>query len=126
MILNIYTKIDQISPKELREMKEFDEENLSIYLNDPFTFHVGVIRNEGKVIAFGLIRVVTEFKMAINPELSNFKKAGIIKKLLDNAIELSPTNEIFASITKGSGHYINILSKHFHFDTDPGIPVRRF
>lgn len=124
MTLNIYTTIDQISTEDLRDIINFDYDAVSNFINDPFTFNIGIVKYNGKVVGFGIIRVVNEFKLALDPKISNITKARAIKRLLNSAIELAQCNEIIASITNGGEHYVNLLEKHFRFYRDSGVLTR--
>lgn len=115
MILDIHASIKTIKEEDLEQLRLIDNEKLVEFFNDPFTFNIGIVYEHGKILGFGLIRVVNEFKMSLDPNISEFSKAKTIKKLLDSACELSQCNEIIVEITKGGMHYIDSLVKHYNF-----------
>lgn len=106
-------------------VKNIDIDGIAAYINDPYTFTTGIVRdNEGEIIATGLIRVVNELKVILKPELSNINKAMALKLLLIEAKKRLQCNEAVALITQGGTHYTNILKTHFNFYEDPGIFLR--
>jgi hypothetical protein len=125
MRIEFYTNTNLIDPLLLDELKVFDSEGILKFFNDPFTFNIGItFDNNNKIIGAGIIRVVNEFKMFIDPELSNIKKAAIIKILLDNAENLKQCNETIVEISKGGDHYIDLLVKHYDFYETSGQVLR--
>lgn len=124
MTLDLYTAANQIPIKDFQQLIVIDNDCISTFINDPFTFVIGVMKSDSRVLGFGLIRVVNEFKMALDSGLTNTMKARTIHGLLSSAIKLSQCNEMIASITKGGDHYIQLLEKHFRFSVDPGVLMR--
>jgi len=129
MQLNSYTDtINSPDIKEdIKEIEKFDKEHIHPYIFDPFTFNTGILlADNSQVVGFGIIRVVNEIKLVLNPNLSNFNKARAIKLLLDNGIPLCQCNEIIAYITQGGNHYEGLLKKHYNFEYEPGTLLRLF
>ena len=105
----------------------FDSERLLPYLDDPFTTLAGIIEDD-RPIAVGIVRLVNEFKIIVNPDISAFKKAKAINALMRAAIYNTSqhgANEIYALITQGGEHYQELLSKHFEFYTPAGTLMKK-
>ena len=118
-------------PKEdIKEIMRFDKEGITEFISDPFTFDVGIVKNEsGKVIGVGITRVINEFKMALDDELPALQKANTLKLLMGNAIELAVCNEVLITLTlpeklRELERYKRIMEKHFGFYKDNGIVMR--
>lgn len=127
MKLEIYKDPNLINEKTLNQIKDLDDEGIANFIFDPFTFNAGIVKDEENVIGFGLVRVISEFKMVINSDLNKITKAKIIKFLMREALELKKTNEVIVSITKpfdGIEHYASILQKHYDFREDPNLLLR--
>ena len=127
MKLDLYSLDIPVPPKISEKIRKFDKEYISDYFYDPFTFDIGILsdsNSEGKILGAGIIRVVNEFKMILNPELSDFKKARIIDILMKIAKEKAQCNEIIIEITQGGKHYINLLTNHFDFQKTYGEVLR--
>lgn len=124
MTIDLYTEASQIPVKDFQQLVILDNDSICTFIGDPYTFTIGVLKNNKRVVGFGLIRVVNEFKMALDLDLTNFQKAQAINGLLKVAIKLSQCNEIIASITKGGDHYIKLLENHFKFSIDNGVLMR--
>lgn len=126
MLIKVYSDSKEIDKKYLDQLILIDEERVLEFINDPFTFNVGIVLDDEKekVLGFGLIRVVNEVKMILNPELSNTIKARVLKYLLDEAKHISQCNEVLAEITRGGDHYIDSLVKHFNFYETSGKVLR--
>lgn len=127
MKLDLYSLDIPVPPKITENIRKFDREYISEYFYDPFTFDVGILsdsNSSGKILGAGVVRVVNEFKIVLNPELSDFKKARIIEILMKTAKEKAQCNEIIVEITQGGGHYINLLINHFDFQPTYGEVLR--
>jgi len=128
MIVKIYD--NNISSDLIDEIKKFDGEGISNYLNDPFTFTTGIVtasfkeKEENQIVAIGILRVVNELKITIRPEISNINKAMAITLLLKEVNKNMQCNEAIALITAGGDHYINILKDHFKFREESGVMLR--
>lgn len=125
MIFDIHSSIKSISNKDLERLKLIDEEGLETWLSDPFTFNICICYEGNQILGFGLIRVVNEFRMCLNRDYSNFKKAKIIKGLLCRAIELGQCNEIIVEISKGGPHYIQSLVNRGFKELDPVLRLEK-
>lgn len=110
--------------EQINEIKKYDKENISDFFSDPFTFNIGIATNGNEVLGAGVIRVINEFKIIINPTLSDFRKAKVINTLIKEAFKNAQCNEIIVDITQGGDHYINILNKHFGFQKAYGEVLR--
>lgn len=125
MTIKTFDNINKVSLDLLKkEIEVFDEERVSDYINDPFTFTVGIVASSGRVAAVGIIRVVNELKVVIRPEISNIHKAAALRLLLNESKSKMQCNEAIALITNGGDHYVNILKDHYGFREDPGIFLR--
>ncbi len=130
MIINVYN--DKISDELISEIRKFDSEGISDYLSDPFTFTTGIVfadnnkndKNNEKIIAVGILRVVNELKVSFKSEISNISKAMALKLLLKEINKRMHCNEGIALITNGGNYYVDILKNHFDFQEDPGIFLR--
>lgn len=107
----------------LNQVAEFDKEGLLPWVNDPFTFEKIAVFEDGKVIGLGLLRVVEEYKVIIDPSISNLKKAKVIKELMAESNHRSRCNEVIVFITNGGSHYAEMLKKHFGFENRDGITL---
>lgn len=121
MILTVYDKVPE---DVVKKIQSFDSEHISDYFNDPFTFTVGVVHSDTDTVAVGIIRVVSEYKIIVNPTASNIHKAAAIKQLFIEAIHRTKCNEVLVIITKGGQEYEELLSKHFGFEKINGTPMR--
>lgn len=119
MIFDIHSSIKSISSKDLIKLKEIDEEGLNTWIEDPFTFNICICWEKDKILGFGLIRIVNEFRMCLNEDSSNYKKAKVIKELMGCAIELSQCNEILVEISKGGPQYTQSLINRGFKECDP-------
>lgn len=115
---------DNISQELINEVRKFDVEGISDYLNDSFTFTTGIVTSRGRMVAIGIIRVVNELKVIVRPEISNIHKAAALRLLLNESKSKMQCNEAFALITNGGDHYINILKNHYRFREDYGVFLR--
>ena len=102
---------------EIDKIRKYDEEGLSYYFNDPYTFDSGIIFSDSRdeILGAGIIRVLEEVRTVIDPKLDNFQKAKIVHTLIKNAIKRRRTHEILAFISKGGKDYANLLQNHFGF-----------
>lgn len=123
MQLEIYQNLDSINKDDIEVLSKYDNEYLLQYLKDPFTFDVGIAR-DGNILGIGIIRVINEFKMLLNPNMTNFRKAKVIKMLLEEASKRSQCNEIIVEISKGGFHYEQLLVDHFDFQPTYGRVFR--
>lgn len=124
--MNITVIDGGIPPKVVEEVKKFDMDGcVSSYLNDPFTFTTGLAISGGKIIAVGVVRVINEIKIVIDPSIHDLTKARALKLLLDEAPLKTQCNEVVAVITQGGNHYVNILKNHYEFKEDYGVFLRR-
>ena len=119
------TDIDAITQYK-DEISKFDNEKIFNLVKDPYTFTHGIVLNdvEDLVLGLGIVRVVDEFKVVLNPSSTNLMKAKTLRYLLGYGITQMSTNEVIASITQGGDQYVNILEKHYKFYKDTGILVR--
>lgn len=116
MNIKVYKSWKEIPEETVKEIYQFDKEKIGGYFFDPFTFHIGVVfANDGRVIGAGVVRVVNEFKIIMNPEFKNITKAKSISKLFDAALSNMQCNEAVVEITQGEEHYEELLIKHFKF-----------
>ena len=122
MTIDVYN--DKISSELVDEIRKFDEEGISNYLNDPFTFTTGIVTSGDKIIAAGIIRVINELKVVIRPEISNIHKVKVLKLLLRESNKRIQCNEAIALITDGGYHYVNVLKNHFGFREESGVMLR--
>lgn len=119
-----------ISKGDLDEISKFDIENISDYLNDPFTFTNGIVYGSNdNVLGCGVIRVINEFKIVIDSKLPNYIKAKVLKLLLDKALKLKQCNEVIISLTQPENfielqHYKDLIQKHYNFQEETGIVLR--
>lgn len=121
----VYEKGESLPVDYIKQVEEFQSELIADFFHDPYTFSIGfVINEEGKVQGVGLIRVINEFKMQLNPELSNLTKVRVIKDLLNEAISRRHCGEILAMITQGGASYVGLLEKHFNFHRIDGTPLK--
>src|SRR5437660_11634222 len=122
MNIQIYPNINLINKEYLNDIEKFDDEGIISFFADPFTFNIGIaINNEGKVIGTGLIRVIDEFRMALDDNLSNMTKARIIRLLMKEALIKRSCNEAIVCISKPENNiesYSELLKKHFNFYED--------
>lgn len=109
----------EIDNNLLEKIISIDNENISSYLRDPFTQVNGVVSNDdGEIIAVGLIRIVNEWKVIINKDISKFEVAKAIRELGKQAMIIGNqkgSNEVYAIITQGEDNYKELLKKHFGF-----------
>ena len=124
MLIELYTNSNAISKESINEIRSFDSENISDFICDPFTFICATVHSGDSIVGAGIIRVINEFKMTLNPKLSSFMKAKVLKVLIDEGIKRKQCNEIVVSITKGGNHYKDILYKHYGFEEDLGSLMR--
>jgi hypothetical protein len=123
MQYNIHT--NNVPLDFVQKIAEFDDEGFSYYLRDPFTFNSAILfGSDGKILGAGVIRVVNEFKMSLDPNLSNLQKAKALKILMKLALEHAQCNEILGVITKGGLSYTKILKDHYGFEFQPGILLK--
>ena len=117
--------LQDIEKSDIIKISEFDTEQIYQFTNDPFTFNSKIVLNDkDEILAAGFIRVVNEFKVTVNPKISNFMKAKVIDELIKYGISNSQCNEIIVELTNGGNHYANILEKHFKFQYGNGILMR--
>ena len=102
--------------------KMIEMEDLKITL-DPFTYKSGIVEDKNKVIAVGILRLINEWKLIVNPKSSNYQIAKAIKLLTEQALKESST-EIHAIIDKGGEKYIELLKRHFNFREPEGSFLR--
>lgn len=124
MKIEFYKNTDLIDPLLLERIQVFDDEKIIDFFKDPFTFNIGIVTDNDKVLGTGVVRVINEVKMVLNPKLSNFKKASIIKTLLNSAMVRTQCSEIIVEISKGGDHYIDLLVKHYDFYETYGKVLR--
>jgi len=111
--------------QDIKKLFEFDNEGICDYLNDSFTFNKGIlISDKGLVIGAGVLRVLNEFKMTLDPTLSDYQKAKAIKMLMKVALEKSQCNEILLKITKDIPKFSSLLMTHYNFEITPGLTLR--
>lgn len=123
MEIKFLDKSNPLTPDLLSKLEEFDSEGISEYVTDPFTFEVAVVYNEDTPIAIGLLRVVEEYKIALDSNLSNNNKAMIVKAFLGEAKKRSKCNEAIVFVTKDKERFERFLKKHFKFKNREGIPL---
>lgn len=125
MNLRVYHKEEGI-PENLRsQINDFQVERITEFFEDPYTFNIGIVTDEDDIVlGVGVIRVVNEFKMQLNPQLSNLSKARVLKSLLNEAISRRHCGEIIAMITQGGVSYEDMLIKHFNFQKMDGTPLK--
>jgi hypothetical protein len=113
-------------PIEVREkVKDFDFENILDWIPNPFNFGIGVIFDDNQeIIALGLIRVITEFKMVLNHDIPKKTKHRAINVLMEHAVKNSPCNEHLVIVTQGEEVFERLLKKHFLFYRADGIPLK--
>src|SRR6185503_2979987 len=132
MILRLYSNIQSIPKEILDEINLFDIEKISDYFADPFTFNIGIVFNDSgdNILGAGINRLINEFKLVLNPESTNHIKAKVLNTLMNKAISMMQCNELSVSLTLPSNfieseHYKDILIKHFDFDEDDNITLRK-
>ena len=102
--------LQDIEKSDIIKISEFDNEQIYQFTNDPFTFNSKIVLNDkDEILAAGFIRVVNEFKVTVNPNISNFMKAKVIDELIKYGLSNSQCNEIIVELTNGGNHYANIL-----------------
>lgn len=129
MEINHYTdpKNSPDIEKDLGKIRHYDIENITDFVYDPFTFNTGIlIGDNSEVIGMGIIRVINEIKLVLDPGLSNFQKSLAIKKLMNAGVPLCQCNEVIAYITSGGKKYENLLKMHYNFSHEPGTLLRLF
>lgn len=118
--------IDESNIDLIEDIRKFDAEDISSYTKDPFTFEkVAVLDDNGKPIALGILRVVEEYKIILDPKLSNRQKTIIIRELMTESRYRNRCNEVIVFITQGGEHYKNFLKKHFGFRERDGIALMK-
>jgi hypothetical protein len=115
--------IDEHNISLLNQVVEFDEEGLLSWVGDTFTMERVAVLEDGRVLALGLLRVIEEYKIILDPKLKNTKKAAIIKELMEESTVRSRCNETIVFITRGGDHYVRLLKKHFGFTDREGIAL---
>jgi hypothetical protein len=114
----------EVTPYLLHQIEKIDKEGLASYLQDPFTFVIVVLLNDDyKLLGVAFSRVVEEYKIILDPELSNREKALAIKEWMSVARDLTRCNEVVVFVTQGGEHYENFLKKHFNFKKREGTPL---
>jgi hypothetical protein len=123
MIIRIY---QEDIPTEVREkIKDFDFENILDWIPDPFNFDIGVVYDDNQeIIALGLIRAITEFKMVLNPEIPKRTKHRAINVLMEHAVKNSPCKEHLIMVTQGEEVFEKFLKRDFLFYRTNGIPLK--
>lgn len=119
--------VDESNPlreEVIEEIRKFDTEGLLDYINDPFTFEVGVVYEDDKPIAFAILKVIEEYKIAIDERLSARHKAVIIRDFMSEASIRRRSNEVVVFLTKGGEPYEQFLKRHFNFHKPEGIPLK--
>lgn len=119
--------VDESNPLResvIESIREFDSEGLLDYINDPFTFEIGVVYEDEKPIAFAILKVIEEYKIAIAENLHPRQKAVIIKEFMSEASIRRKSNEVVVFLTKGGEPYEQFLKRHFGFQSPDGIPLK--
>lgn len=118
----------EVTEKDFKALLPFDDEGIALYLNDPFTQISGIIREDNdEVVAVGILRMINEWKLIVNPLASHFEVSKAIKELSKQGMTYClahGSNEIYARITKGGDHYTKLLKKHFGFKEANGILLK--
>jgi len=119
--LDLLSLQDRVNPKDLTQIHQFDDEGITYYLNDPFTFNKALVIEDNTIIGAGCVRVLNEFKMILNPDLSDYKKAKVLKLLMDEAIKKAQCSEILINVTKDIPRFSQRLITHYNTEIRPGF-----
>lgn len=130
MILKTFKNIDEIPPEDLLSIATYDKDKTFDYFGNPFTFDIGIVTDDDRIIGAGIIRVINEFKMIMNPHLPKLTRIKTLKLLIEKAIELKQCSEVLVSLTSPYGekdlkNYIKLLRSEYGFYEDLGKVLRR-
>lgn len=127
MYLTIFNHKEADKYLKDKGIEAYDEEKTLLYAKDPFVIVNGLVEDEDNVVALGICKLVNEFKLIVNPQASQIKKAAAIQKLIVEATKAcrrEGSNEVVSVITQGGKKYVNFLNKRYGFEELPGIPMR--
>ena len=123
--MELYTYSPKEIPTEVvEEASSIQQENLTSYLTDPFTYINGVVKDNGQIVSIGILRTVSEWKIINNPSASNYKIAKAIKALSTQALKYG-SNDIYAIITQGGEYYVSLLERKLGFEKVEGVLLRK-
>lgn len=83
-----------------------------------------VIEGDQRTVAYGMARGIYELFMAIDPKISKFQKAKIVKLFVERAIEELKDEDVI-HISTLDEEYAKMLCKHYSFHFDPSFHLIR-
>jgi hypothetical protein len=119
-----------IKDLKINDLIILEKENLPSIFNGPFKLRKTIYSKEGEVLGLFWVRVTAEISILLRSELSNYKRARVIKEIgnyLYNEIPIQlGISDAFITFDKDFDEkYLELLKKHFDFKEIRALTVRR-